>query len=383
MELGRANREVFPNGEIYVRYPDSVRGADAFVIQSHCPPLNHNIMEQLVMLDALERASAKRITAVIPFLAYARQDRKAAGREPITARLVADMFKAAGAKRMISIDLHSGQIQGFFEGPVDHLTAMPVLEQYVRTHAHEPVIVSPDAGRIKVYSLDSIAGRAWISKQHSAEFCSYLQNMFDALVYEEIVPAIRQDCQSPDIEIVTAGASIGAFNAVATICRHPDAFRLAIAMSGTYDLSKYLNGRMPDDFYFSSPLHYLPGLEGPQLDALQQRFILLPSGAYADFAGVVDLGPQGHHRHHPLAEQSLPIQIGQHLPDGPLVHDEVAGVEDSGQPGGGEQLAGFRKQGRAGWHLETRKAVFRQPAVGVPRGDLEGGDQNEDRAGCA
>jgi ribose-phosphate pyrophosphokinase len=107
-------------------------------------------MEQLIMIDAAYRASAKRITAVCPFYGYARQDRKAEGREPITARLVADLFKAAGAKRMVSIDLHSGQIQGFFEGPVDHLTATPVLENYVRAHAHEPVIVSPDAGRIKV-----------------------------------------------------------------------------------------------------------------------------------------------------------------------------------------------------------------------------------------
>ena len=102
------------------------------------------------MIDAAYRASAKRITAVCPFYGYARQDRKAEGREPITARLIADMFKAAGAKRMISIDLHSGQIQGFFDGPVDHLTAMKVLEDYVRQEAHEPVIVSPDAGRIKV-----------------------------------------------------------------------------------------------------------------------------------------------------------------------------------------------------------------------------------------
>lgn len=135
-----------------------------------------------------------------------------------------------------------------------------------------------ESGRIKVYSVDSIAGRAWISRQHSAEFCSYLQNMFDALIYQEIVPAIRQDCQTPDIEIVTAGASIGAFNAVATVCRHPDAFRLAIAMSGTYDLSKYLEGRFIQDFYFASPLHFLPGLEGAVLDQLRKRLILLPSG---------------------------------------------------------------------------------------------------------
>ncbi len=125
-----------------------------FILQSHYGvdgmSVNDSIMEQLIMIDAAYRASAKRITAVCPFYGYARQDRKADGREPITARLVADMFKAAGAKRMISIDLHAGQIQGFFDGPVDHLTAMPVLEDYLREHVTAPVIVSPDAGRIKV-----------------------------------------------------------------------------------------------------------------------------------------------------------------------------------------------------------------------------------------
>src|SRR5436190_21721847 len=113
--------------------------------------INDSIVEQLTMIDAAYRASAKRITAVCPFYGYARQDRKAEGREPISARLVTDLFKAAGAKRMVSVDLHSGQIQGFFEGPVDHLTAMPVLEQYMRENAHPGlVVVAPDAGRVKV-----------------------------------------------------------------------------------------------------------------------------------------------------------------------------------------------------------------------------------------
>ncbi|MGE5211822.1 MAG: ribose-phosphate diphosphokinase, partial [Acidobacteriota bacterium] len=154
IELGHDNLVEFSNGEVRCRFGESIRGSDVFVIQSHYGVDNHSvndsIMEHLIMIDAAYRASAKRITAVCPFYGYARQDRKAEGREPITARLVADMFKAAGAKRMISIDLHSGQIQGFFEGPVDHLTAMPVLEAYIREHANEPVIVSPDAGRIKV-----------------------------------------------------------------------------------------------------------------------------------------------------------------------------------------------------------------------------------------
>ena len=154
IQLGDVNLVEFANGEVRPRFAESVRGSDVFIMQSHfgCDgrSINDSIMEQLIMIDAAQRASAKRITAVCPFYGYARQDRKAEGREPITARLVADLFKAAGAKRMVSIDLHSGQIQGFFDGPVDHLTAMPVIEQYIRDNANEPVIVSPDAGRIKV-----------------------------------------------------------------------------------------------------------------------------------------------------------------------------------------------------------------------------------------
>jgi esterase/lipase superfamily enzyme len=157
-------------------------------------------------------------------------------------------------------------------------TAGGDAEEVERFHLIRVLMPLIESGRIKVYSTDSIAGKAWIEKQHSADFCSYLQNMFDSLVYQEIVPAIRKDCESPDIEIIAAGASIGAFNAVATVCRHPDAFRLAIAMSGTYDLSKYLEGRFIQDFYFASPLHFLPGLEGPQLEKLRKRQILLPSG---------------------------------------------------------------------------------------------------------
>jgi ribose-phosphate pyrophosphokinase len=154
VELGDAGLIEFANGEIRARYAESIRGADVFIIQSHygCDgrSINDSIMEQLIMIDAAHRASAKRITAVCPFYGYGRQDRKADGREPITARLVANMFKVAGAKRMVSVDLHAGQIQGFFDGPVDHLTAMPVLESYLREHAVDPVVVSPDAGRVKV-----------------------------------------------------------------------------------------------------------------------------------------------------------------------------------------------------------------------------------------
>jgi esterase/lipase superfamily enzyme len=149
------------------------------------------------------------------------------------------------------------------------------VERFKLIHVLGPLLA---AGRIKVYSIDSIAGRAWISGEHSGEYCSRLQNLFDEVVYREIVPAIRTDCRSEDIEIITAGASIGAFNAATSVCRHPDVFKMAIAMSGTFDLSRFLNGRFNEDFYFASPLHFLPGLEGPLLEALQQRFILLPSG---------------------------------------------------------------------------------------------------------
>jgi len=164
-------------------------------------------------------------------------------------------------------------------------TAGGDAEEVERFHLVGVLMPLIESGRIKVYSTDSIAGRAWISRQHSAEYCSLLQNRFDKLVYEEIVPRIREDCQSPDIEIIATGASIGAFNAVASICRHPDAFRLAIAMSGTYDLSKYLEGRFIQDFYFASPLHFLPGLEGPVLEQLRKRLILLPSGE-GDFEDI-------------------------------------------------------------------------------------------------
>ena len=142
----------FANGEIFVRFEESVRGCDAFVLQAHSAPINDQIMEQLIMVDALKRASAKRITVVMPFWGYSRQDKKHRGREPISARLVADMFKAAGAKRIMTVDLHTSQIQGFFDGPVDHLFALPVLAEHVkRTYPDEPLtVVSPDSGRVRL-----------------------------------------------------------------------------------------------------------------------------------------------------------------------------------------------------------------------------------------
>ena len=142
----------FANSEIYIRFDESIRGADLFILQSHPAPINTWLMEQLIMVDAAKRASAKRITAVVPYYPYARQDKKHMGREPISARLVADLFRTAGADRIMSVDLHAAQSQGFFDGPVDHLWAMPTLVEYVKTKVDpdETVVVSPDAGRIKV-----------------------------------------------------------------------------------------------------------------------------------------------------------------------------------------------------------------------------------------
>jgi ribose-phosphate pyrophosphokinase len=142
----------FANGEIFVRSLESVRGCDTFVLQSHTSPINEWIMEQLIMVDALKRASARRITVVTPFYGYARQDKKSRGREPISARLVADLFATAGADRLMAVDLHTAQIQGFFDGPVDHLFALPILADYLegRVDLRQVTVVAPDAGRVRV-----------------------------------------------------------------------------------------------------------------------------------------------------------------------------------------------------------------------------------------
>jgi len=175
--LGEPNLADFSNGEIHCRFSESIRGSDAFIIQTHSHAedmsINDALMEHLIMVDAARRASAKRITVVCPHYGYARQDRKSSGREPITAKLVANMFKEAGASRLVSVDLHSGQIQGFFDGPVDHLTAMPVLVDRLRSLEGDLTIVSPDAGRVKVaerYAIQLGADLAIVHKRrnHSA-----------------------------------------------------------------------------------------------------------------------------------------------------------------------------------------------------------------------
>jgi len=166
VSLGGVHLETFPNGEVYARYKESVRGADVFIVQSLCDPVNDNLMELLVMIDAARRASAKRITAVIPWYAYSRQDRKTKPREPITARLVANMIQAAGAERVMTMDLHVGQIEGFFSFPVDHLTAMHSFVDHFRDmgfmDAADSVVVAPDTGEAKLASrLADHLGLPW------------------------------------------------------------------------------------------------------------------------------------------------------------------------------------------------------------------------------
>jgi ribose-phosphate pyrophosphokinase len=209
--LGDANTTEFANGELHCRFGESVRGTDVFIIQSHSAfdgmSINDAIMEQLNMVDAAKRASAKRITVVCPMYGYARQDRKSEGREPISAKLVANMFKVAGATRIISVDLHSGQIQGFFDGPVDHLTAMPVLVDYLATLGQDLIVVSPDAGRVKVaerYAQSLHADLAIVHKRR-------LKGAKHSVEARDVVGEVRgRTCVLIDDMIDTAGTIVAA-----------------------------------------------------------------------------------------------------------------------------------------------------------------------------
>jgi ribose-phosphate pyrophosphokinase len=194
----------YANSEIYVRFEESVRGSDAFVIQSHAAPVNEWVMEQLIMVDALKRASAKRITVVAPFYPYARQDKKHRGREPISARLIADLFRTAGANRLMSVDLHAAQIQGFFDGPVDHLWALPVLSGYVQQKydTAEMTVVSPDAGRVRVADM-------WADRLNCALAIIHKRrdpNVVNTVVVHEVVGDVSgRVCLLVDDMIDTAG----------------------------------------------------------------------------------------------------------------------------------------------------------------------------------
>jgi ribose-phosphate pyrophosphokinase len=201
----------FASGEIYFRADESVRGADVFVVQSHFEPVNEAIMEQLIMIDAIKRASAKRITAVVPYYGYSRQDKKVLSREPISAKLVADMLSTAGADRIISVDLHSGQIQGFFNAPFDHLTALPLLSSYLKDelglHGEDVVVVAPDAGRIRTSEkLREYlhADLAYIYKRRSRHEAHKISEM--RLVYEEDIAG--KPCVMVDDMIDTAGTLV-------------------------------------------------------------------------------------------------------------------------------------------------------------------------------
>ncbi len=233
VEVTEAHLSQFASGETHCRFAESVRGSDVFIIQSHGEldgrSINDAIMEQLIMVDAARRASAKRITAVMPFYGYGRQDRKAEGREPITARLVADLFSVAGASRLVSIDLHSGQIQGFFNGPVDHLTAMPVLVEHLTQLGGDLVVVSPDAGRVKVaerYAQQLHADLAIVHKRR----VSGLKNAVEAkdvvgevadrtcVLIDDMIDTAGTICQAAELlmergaKTVTAAATHGVFS---------------------------------------------------------------------------------------------------------------------------------------------------------------------------
>lgn len=207
--LGGVERGVFASGEIYIRYTESVRGADCFVVQSHTAPINFHIMEQLIMIDALKRASAKKITAVVPFYGYARQDKKGRAREPITARMVGDLFMTAGADRIVSVDLHTQQIQGYIDKPFDHLTALPVFVEYLKNVCEGPMtVVSPDTGRVKLASKYARhlgdATPAFVHKRRAVDE----RNQVSAL---EIVGDVEgRHCIVVDDMIDTAGTAVAA-----------------------------------------------------------------------------------------------------------------------------------------------------------------------------
>ena len=202
--LGSAKVERFADGEVYVEIDQNVRGVNCFVVQPTCTPVNDNLMELLIMIDALKRSSANPIVAVIPYFGYARQDRKTRPRTPISARLVADLLTAAGVTRILAMDLHAGQIQGFFDIPVDHIYAMPVMMEYLRTRfGADTVIVSPDAGgveRARAYSKRLDASLAIIDKRRPAPNVAELVHIIgdvkdrDAIIIDDMVDTAGTLC---------------------------------------------------------------------------------------------------------------------------------------------------------------------------------------------
>jgi ribose-phosphate pyrophosphokinase len=224
MPLGKAKVSKFSDGEIQVEIEESVRGTDTFVVQPTCPPVSHNLMELLIMLDALKRASAERVSVVIPYYGYARQDRKVVPRTSISARLVANLITTAGASRILAMDLHAGQIQGFFDVPVDHLLALPVLFEYVKKIEGEVVIVSPDAGgveRAREMGKRLNASLAIIDKRREKANVSKVMHIIGDV--KNKVAIILDDMMDTGGTIVQAAEAImedGA-SAVYACCTHP------------------------------------------------------------------------------------------------------------------------------------------------------------------
>ena len=259
----------FANGEIFVRYLESVRGCDAFVIQCHSDPINKSIMEQLIMVDALKRASAKRITVVTPFSGYARQDKKHRGREPISARLITDLFKAAGADRLMAVDLHTDQIQGFFDGPVDHLFALPLLADYVAANVDlsNTTVVSPDSGRVR--TADRWADRlgtplAIVHKRRDPDVAHEVR-------VHEVVGEVRgRTCVLVDDMIDTAGTIVRRGRLV----RAGAAKVIAVATHGV--LSGPAVDRPATRGFPRSSLNSLPVSKDRQFDKLTQLSIAPP-----------------------------------------------------------------------------------------------------------
>src|SRR5438309_7654086 len=207
--LGKITLLNFPDGETWCRIEEDVRGRDVFVVQPTCPPVNENLMELLIILDSLKRASADRITAVLPYYGYARQDRKDVGRVPITAKLVADLLTVAGANRVLALDLHAAQIQGFFDIPVDHLHAAPVINDYIRSlniPVSDFVVLSPDEGSIKralVYQKKLGGAIAIVDKRRSSATETKQANLIGASLNGKVVVIF-------DDMISTAGSVVGA-----------------------------------------------------------------------------------------------------------------------------------------------------------------------------
>lgn len=275
MKLGRVEIEQFADSETYVRFDDSVRGSDAFVFQSMCAPVDHHLMQMLTMIDALKRASAKRITAVTPFYPYSRQDKKSRGREPITAKLVADLFEAAGVDRVVSMDLHTGQIQGFFDVPFDHLMALPLLaDHFADLLEDDCVIVSPDAGRVRLTEkwvqhlgeYHNISGQvAFLHKRRSR----YLRNASDtSSVVGEVEGKV---CVLVDDMIDTAG----------TLCQGAEALQAAGATQ-----------------VYAAATH--PVLSGPAVDRIKNSVIEqvvvtntlpIPSEKQMDKLAILSIAP--------------------------------------------------------------------------------------------